>query len=146
MSPTAVRLQRERRGTILVIADSDLRSLLSDTLTDAGYCVVTIGNSVDAVAFLRRQTVLPAMILLDWNVPGMSGLQFIAFHASSVTCSRAPLAVISEPTANNIPRLCVQAIVHRPFDPASIVDLTDRVTRLVTLRGTGEHNVAEPLG
>jgi DNA-binding response OmpR family regulator len=145
MSPTAVRLQRERRGTILVVAGSDLRSLLSDTLASAGYCVVTIGNSTDAVAFLRRQTVLPAMVLLDWNAPGMSGLQFIAFHASSLTCSRAPIAVISEPTANNIPRLCVQAIVHRPFDPDSIVDLTDRVTRLVTVRETGEHNVVPPL-
>src|SRR5690349_19967734 len=107
MSPTARRLQHERCGTILDVADSDLRRLVSDTLAEAGYCVVTIGNSVDAVAFLRRQTTLPALILLYWFVPGMSGLQFIALHASSPTFSHAPVAVIAEPTANNIPRLCV---------------------------------------
>ena len=146
MSPTAQRLERERRGTVLVIAGSDLRSELSDSLAGAGYRVVTIGNSTDAVAFLRRQGVQPALIVLDWNVPGMSGLQFIAFHASSPLYSRTPIAVIAEPTSNNIPRLCVNAIVSRPFEPGAILDVADRVTRISPVRATGEHNLARGYG
>lgn len=146
MSPTAQRLERERRGTVLVIAGTDLRTQVSDALAGAGYRVVTIANSIDAVAFLRRQGVLPALIVLDWNVPGMSGLQFIAFHAASPLYSRVPIAAIAEPTANNIPRLCVHAIIYRPFESSAIVDAVDRVTRISAVRETGEHNLARGLG
>jgi CheY-like chemotaxis protein len=146
MSPTAQRLERERRGTILVIAGADLRPQISDALAGGGYRVVTIANSTDAVAFLRRQGVLPALIVLDWNVPGISGLQFIAFHASSSVYSRTPIAVVAEPTAANIPRLCVQAIIYRPFESLALLDVADRVTRIGALRATGEHNVARGLG
>ncbi len=123
MSPTAERLDRERRGTVLVIAADDLRPQLSDMLTAVGYRVVTIANSTDAVSFLRRQTVLPAMIVLDWGVSGISGLQFIAFHASSPLYSRTP-----------------------PFEASAIIDIVDRGTRLAGPRDTAEHKLAPGLG
>jgi CheY-like chemotaxis protein len=141
------RVDRERCGTVLVIAGGDLRSELSDTLAAVGYRVVTIGNSNDAVSFLRRQTVLPAMIVLDWSVPGMSGLQFIAFHASSPLYSRTPIAVVADATTNNIPRLCVQSILYRPFETTRLLDVVERGTRHgVPVRYGSSHKTAPGLG
>jgi CheY-like chemotaxis protein len=143
MPSTAERLEHERRGTVLVIAGHDLRSDVASALTDAGYRVVTIGSTTEALHFLRRQTTQPAMIVLDWSAPGISGLQFVAFHASSPTYSETPVAVIAEPTNNNVPRLCVVAIVYRPVDEERLLEVVDRGTRVgVQRRGAGERKLA----
>ena len=142
MASTAERLEHERRGAVLVIAGEDLRGAIADALTDEGYRVITIGSTTDAVTFLRRETVQPAMIVLDWSTPGVSGLQFIAFHASSPVYSRTPLAVIADGANNNVPRLCVVAILYRPLDVAHLGEVVERATRRPPRRDTSSHDAA----
>jgi CheY-like chemotaxis protein len=141
MPSTAERLDHERRGTVLVVAGDELRAEVAEALAGAGYRVVTLGNTTDAAAFLRRQTVQPALIVLDWSAPGMSGLQFIAFHASSPLYSRTPVAVIAAP-GNNVPRLCVVGIVYRPVDHDRLAEIVERATRIVPRRDAFERDLA----
>ena len=138
---TAERLDHERRGTVLVIAGDELRGEVADALTGAGYRVITIGNTTDAAAFLRRQVTPPAIVVLDWSAPGMSGLQFVALHASSPMFSRTPIAVIAGPN-NNVPRLCVVGIVYTPVDHARLGEIVERATRIAPKRDTAEHDLA----
>ncbi len=67
-------------ATILIVDDDpELRDLLGELLSDAGYRTATAGDSSDALAMLTAGTVLPDAVLADYNLPGaMNGLQLAA--------------------------------------------------------------------
>lgn len=59
---------------VLVVEDeSAIAELISLNLRHAGYEVTVVGDSARALAEVDR--VLPDLILLDWMLPGMSGLE-----------------------------------------------------------------------
>ncbi|MEO8537795.1 MAG: phosphate regulon transcriptional regulator PhoB [Betaproteobacteria bacterium] len=59
--------------TILVVEDEPaIMELLQFNLADAGYDVVAAADAESAMQQLRRQ--LPDLLLLDWMLPGQSGL------------------------------------------------------------------------
>ena len=61
---------------ILVIDDEDaVRDIFEKILVKAGYIVFSAGNGFDALKLLERVTV--DLIMLDVQMPGMSGLQFL---------------------------------------------------------------------
>jgi two-component system, OmpR family, phosphate regulon response regulator PhoB len=60
---------------ILVVEDEPaIQELLSLTLSEAGHLAVLAGDA--AQAYQQTQEVLPDLILLDWMLPGMSGIEF----------------------------------------------------------------------
>ena len=60
---------------ILIVEDeSAVRELLASTLLGAGYEVVEAADAGEAQE--RVSTQAPSLILLDWMLPGMSGLEF----------------------------------------------------------------------
>jgi two-component system KDP operon response regulator KdpE len=61
-------------STILVVDDEpQLRRVMRTTLSDLGYLVIEAKSGEEAIELLRRET--PELILLDWNMPGMGGLE-----------------------------------------------------------------------
>lgn len=61
--------------TILVVEDeSAVRELLTATLTGAGYQVLEAASGSDAQRLVSDND--PSLILLDWMLPHMSGLEF----------------------------------------------------------------------
>jgi phosphoserine phosphatase RsbU/P len=66
---------------VLVVDDSRLqRRILSASLARWGYCVHEAGNGAEALAICRRSPV--DLVLSDWIMPGMSGLELCrAFRA-----------------------------------------------------------------
>ena len=58
----------------IVIADDDknLREVVEDLLTEAGYEVETAGDGVQALAAVDRT--VPALMLLDMRMPNLGGL------------------------------------------------------------------------
>src|ERR1700726_912002 len=53
--------------------DADLRDLIAFTLTQAGYFVIKAGDGLAAVRHFRAEA--PDLVVLDINMPGMSGFQ-----------------------------------------------------------------------
>jgi DNA-binding response OmpR family regulator len=53
--------------------DADLRDLIAFTLTQAGYLVIKAGDGLAAVRHFREEA--PDLVVLDINMPGMSGFQ-----------------------------------------------------------------------
>ncbi|MGE5450949.1 MAG: ATP-binding protein [Acidobacteriota bacterium] len=60
--------------TVLVADDDDLNCMLaSDVLSQAGAIVHTLGNGASVLAFLKTHR--PSVVLMDWQMPGMDGLE-----------------------------------------------------------------------
>lgn len=62
---------------VLVVEDNlELNDLLCDTLTSHGYAVTAVSNAEDGLDLLSREDF--RLILLDWELPGKSGLDLCA--------------------------------------------------------------------
>ncbi len=59
---------------VLVIDDDDLsREVLTLLLGDAGYAVNSASSGGDALAALQAEKEMPDAVLMDWQMPGVSG-------------------------------------------------------------------------
>lgn len=62
---------------VLVIDDSlAMRSLLRRILNGSGFEVIEAGDGIEALECLQRRDDIEA-VLVDWNMPGMDGCDFI---------------------------------------------------------------------
>jgi two-component system chemotaxis response regulator CheY len=60
----------------LVVDDSRVvRKVARRILEDLGFQVAEAGDGVEALAWVR--TAMPDVVLLDWNMPAMNGLEFL---------------------------------------------------------------------
>ena len=59
----------------MVVDDSRaVRMILSRNLSEMGYDVCAAGDGAEALALVRAET---ALVLVDWNMPKMNGLEFL---------------------------------------------------------------------
>ena len=64
-----------RTRVLVVDDDSEMRALLADVLGDEGYAVEGVPNGAEALIRLRTESF--AAIVLDKNMPGLSGLDLL---------------------------------------------------------------------
>ena len=62
----------------LVVDDSrTTRRILSGILQEIGFEVNGVGDGKEAIELLDGSHTLPSLILVDWNMPVMDGLEFV---------------------------------------------------------------------
>ncbi|MEI9964157.1 MAG: response regulator [Caulobacteraceae bacterium] len=62
--------------TCLIVDDSRvIRKVARRIIEDMGFEVAEAGDGVEALAWCRAA--MPDVILLDWNMPGISGIEFL---------------------------------------------------------------------
>ncbi|MDP2318951.1 MAG: response regulator [Acidobacteriota bacterium] len=84
----------ERQPRILVVDDeANIRELLTQEFTEAGYSVVTAANGRDAVAEVRRQR--PDLIVLDVMMPEMNGFDVAAVLRNDPQTLDIPIIILS---------------------------------------------------
>jgi len=90
------------RRPVLVVDDSDdIRSLLEDVLTGAGYAVVTAANGHQGLEKARAEN--PCLILLDINMPDWTGLQTLTEMRAFEELRETPvLMVTAEQTGKDV--------------------------------------------
>src|SRR6266436_6583557 len=67
----------QESGRILIVDDDGLfRESLSRNLSDAGFATTSFGDGVSALRHLTEAGP-PDMILLDWKMPGMTGIEVL---------------------------------------------------------------------
>ncbi|MGO8932677.1 MAG: response regulator [Terracidiphilus sp.] len=65
-------------ATVLVVDDSRaIRTILSKTLRELGFEVCEAANGKEALEVIQAEKRALALILLDWNMPEMDGLEFL---------------------------------------------------------------------
>ncbi len=69
----------EREVDILIVEDSDeTRRLLEMVLSAAGHSVATASHGAEAVELLRGEGLRPRLVVLDMQLPKMSGLDVLS--------------------------------------------------------------------
>lgn len=105
--------------TILLVEDElILRAIYILQLEQMGFQVVDVGDGEAALDYLAHTEALPACVLTDYNLPGISGGDLIiALHAEPRTASLPTILMSSndriEHIAKNVQSTC---FLTKPFE------------------------------
>jgi two-component system phosphate regulon response regulator PhoB len=108
---------------ILVVEDEPaIRELLTVNLIDAGYEVDGVGDA--ETARTRLNEALPALVLLDWMLPGQSGLAFARQLRADARTKDLPIIMVTA-RADEADRVAgleawVDDYVTKPFSPREL--------------------------
>ncbi len=110
----------------MVVDDSRaMRLILSSTLAQLGYDVLQAGHGVEALSILERSGPV-SLILVDWNMPVMNGLEFVKRLRSDPHGTSAVVMMVTTETAmhNMVEALEAGAneYVMKPFTKEVIAD------------------------
>src|SRR5450759_2367678 len=109
---------------ILIVDDSaTMRRIIIHALSKAGYhdCVEAV-NGREGVERLTTTDI--DVVITDWNMPGMSGIDFIRSIRSNTATKDLPVLMVTNPAAKDdiveALRAGVNGYVVKPFTPETI--------------------------
>jgi CheY-like chemotaxis protein len=107
---------------LVVDDDAPILLLMRSLLREFGFEPVAASSGEEAIAEARKRT--PDLILLDRNMPGMSGDEVVRAMRSEDSLSVVPILILSgEPIdPEEIRRLGATGHVLKPFDVPSLVE------------------------
>jgi len=110
--------------TVLVVDDEpDIRFLVRTTLELAGYGVVEAAHGEAALEQVRRSA--PQLVVTDRMMPRMNGGELIERLRADGTTKAIPIVMI---TGTRGGQVGADAVLGKPFDPAELIVLVDRLT------------------
>lgn len=108
--------------TILIVDDEYLiADILSFALEDEGYLTVTAGSGHRALSILERER--PQLIITDYMMPGMNGIELAEAVRAHKTLGHLPLILMSGAQAHlgiARPDLFVE-VFDKPFDIQAVL-------------------------
>jgi two-component system phosphate regulon response regulator PhoB len=119
--------------TILVIDDEpDIREIIRFALENANYAVLE-AEYVEVARNIMKNT-LPDLILLDWMLPGRSGLEFAQELKQNLKLKNIPIIMISAKSEEldrirGLDKGQVDDYVTKPFSPSELVSRIKAVMR-----------------
>jgi CheY-like chemotaxis protein len=113
---------RNQKRILIVEDHADLRRMLRTVLTVAGFAVREAGDGYEALHMVDRDA--PDLIVLDLNLPGVSGVSVRQEIAASATTRHIPIVVV---TGSYAPAdLDVACVLQKPIDPDNLVQTVRR--------------------
>ncbi len=97
-------------GRYVLVADdsAEMRSLLSDVLTDAGYEIQTVASGGRALSEMSARR--PDVLITDLFMPGMTGFSLRA-------------EMLRRPELATVPVIVLSAYWHRPSETLEVADV-----------------------
>jgi DNA-binding response OmpR family regulator len=117
----------ERRVHVLLVEDDEsLRAILAHHLEHKGFRIAAVGSAEEATAELASG-LRPALILLDLNLPGTTGWEFLRV-APLAECGNPPVVVTTATTVNprRLRELDVAGYLPKPFAMETLVATVER--------------------
>ena len=112
-------------NTILVIEDeADIRDMLSFALERAGYVVSEARDAEEALS--RLDGPLPDLVIIDWMLPGMSGLDLARRLRRDALTADLPLVMLTA-KGQELDRATGEEVgadlyLTKPFDPDDVLE------------------------
>lgn len=113
-------------GLLVVDDDLDTARALRRFLSSRGYGVEIAEDGQVALDFLRATPALPAVILLDWNMPVLDGQGFRAEQLRDARLRSIPVVLVSGNTSVASP-LPFDARLGKPVDLEELVNVIERL-------------------
>ena len=111
----------------LVIDDSRaMRSILSKILVKLGFEVLQAGDGREALAVLERESSAFDLVLSDWNMPEMNGLEFVKAMRTEARYAAVPVVMVT--TETHIDQLVIaleagaNEYIMKPFTAEMVED------------------------
>lgn len=121
-------LQLSRGNVMIVDDDDDIREALTMILEDESFRVVSFGNGLEALKYLRSGAQPPCLILLDLMMPVMDGWAFRTTQIQDPALASIPVVVIS--AFSNVPRMTanleVSEYLQKPIDLDTLIATVER--------------------
>jgi two-component system, chemotaxis family, chemotaxis protein CheY len=106
-----------------------IRDALRDFLDLSGYTVDTAIHGADALLKLRASKILPSMILLDFNMPIMSGKVFVEnLRSEGGLAARIPVVLMTAQPDHDVVGLA--GVLSKPFMFKAVLDQIRRFQRV----------------
>jgi putative two-component system response regulator len=115
----------------ILIADDDrvLSQLVCTIVRKAGHVPIPVYDSMQALMFAMRPPV-PALIILDLNMPGGTGLEALRKLKLSARTSPIPVIVLSGSVEEDMPEhvksLGAEVFLAKPIDPEQLLHAVRR--------------------
>ncbi len=111
----------------MVVDDSRaMRMVLSRTLTESGFAVVQAADGKQGLETLAREGAAIRLVLVDWNMPEMDGLQFVKNVRSQAEFSDVRIMMVTTETEIEQMARALEAgadeYIMKPFTPEAIQD------------------------
>ncbi len=134
--------------TILIIDDqASIRYLLGSFLNNQ-YRVIGFEDGFSAMQWLASANI-PDLILLDLNVPRLSGQDFLAQIKRSGFFQDIPVVIISGDDTKETKDFCdgfgVDAYLVKPFDPVKLNEIVKNIFAEQSDKVAIEQNEAKPI-
>jgi DNA-binding response OmpR family regulator len=129
-----------RRPILVVEDDEDIAELVRFNLEQQGFAqVVAVGDGERAIDAIRRQ--LPALVLLDILLPGMTGLELCRRLRSDAETAAVPIIMLTAKAAEVDRSLGLEMgaddYITKPFSPRELVARVGAVLRRSTVPVAG---------
>jgi CheY-like chemotaxis protein len=105
------------RRVVVIDDDEDWRDLLVQFLADQGFEPVGFSDAREALAALRDGDGIPAVILLDLEMPGMTGWEFRREQLRDPRLARIPVVVASAADTRSID---ADAYLRKPYESTEL--------------------------
>jgi signal transduction histidine kinase len=128
LSPADVRIELKQDNLIFVIDDDDdLRDVITWALKKESYDVISFSNPLKAIQVLHQLTNAPKLIILDFNLEGMTGEDFLRIKSDSMNSffQNCPVVMISAAQNNilsNLDPKLYDVILQKPIDLRKLLD------------------------
>ncbi len=118
--------------TILIVDDEEvLRRLILITLGNRDYRLLEAADGIKAFEMARSRR--PDLILIDWNIPGMSGVEVVKELRKETSTSNIPVILL---TGTDVAELENQALPLVGCDyllkPFSITQLLEKIEKALS--------------
>ena len=110
----------------LIVDDSDaVRGMLVEHLSRLGFVVEQAANGMEAIALAARMQTL-AIVLLDWDMPGMDGLEVLRRLRAEASTRELPVVMLTTehelPFVESALNAGASEYLMKPFDAQTVLE------------------------
>jgi CheY-like chemotaxis protein len=115
----------------ILIADDEahLRLLVRKTLEEDDFDLIEAPDGSAALELVHKER--PDLVILDWMMPGMTGVQVLEALRENPETTATPVIMLTARSQkvdrNQVVRLGVRGYLVKPFSPLELIQLVEKV-------------------
>lgn len=128
---------------ILVVDDDSMNCILAKRALEKQYQVTTVSSGTEAIAFLEKE--LPDLILMDIEMPRMSGMEAVSLIKEKEEWAKIPIIFLTADSDPSTEVKCLELgaddFVAKPFVPMVMNSRISKILELHDLRADLEQEL-----